>query len=156
MIHLTAHDFRPMPWANGKGTTIELYRQETDHLQLRLSRAQVVEDGPFSLFPGIQRNLTVLTGPGFDLVGTTTFQARPLQPIAFPGDLVLRAINVTGPSEDFNVMRAAHLPAPRVRVTQGPAKGALLVLAAAPGFALYDLILTETEITLPVPVIEVS
>ena len=156
MIHLTASDFRPMPWANGKGTTIEMYRLEDDVLRLRLSRAQVVEDGPFSLFPGIQRNLTVLTGPGFDLVGAQTYRARPLQPIAFPGDLALQAVNVTAPSEDFNVMRAAHLPAPQVRVTQGPARGALLILAAAPGLNLYDLILTETEITLPVPVIEVN
>ena len=30
------------------------------------------------------------------------------------------------------------------------------VLAPAPGLNLYDLILTETEITLPVPVIEVN
>jgi environmental stress-induced protein Ves len=156
MIHLTAKDFHPMPWANGKGTTIEMLRQETDHLQLRLSRAQVVEDGPFSLFPGIQRNLTVLTGPGFDLVGDLTLHARPLRPIAFPGDIALRAVNVTAPSEDFNVMRAAHLPSPRVRITQGPAKGALLILQAAPGLSLYDLILTETEISLPVPVIEVN
>ena len=149
MIHLTAKDFRPMPWANGKGTTLELYKTET----LRLSRAQVVEDGPFSLFPGIQRNLTVLTGPGFDLVGDATFHARPLTPIAFAGDLKLSAVKVTAPSEDFNVMSPT---ARRVRVTQGPAKGALLILQAAPGLKLYDLILTETEITLPVPVIEVS
>jgi environmental stress-induced protein Ves len=82
-------------------------------------------------------------------------QARPLIPIAFSGDLALRAVNVSAPSEDFNVMRAAHLTPPRVRVTRGPAKGALLILAAAQGLRLYDLILTEDEITLPVPVIEV-
>nr|WP_227754534.1 HutD family protein [Stagnihabitans tardus] len=146
---MTTKDFRPMPWANGKGTTLELYKTPN----LRLSRAQVVEDGPFSLFPGIQRNLTVLTGPGFDLVGDASFQARPLTPLAFAGDLRLSAVNVTAPSEDFNVM--SPTPA-RVRITQGPAKGALLILQAAPGLALYDLILTETEIILPVPVIEVS
>ena len=74
--------------------------------------------------------------------------------MAFSGDLALSAQGVTAPSEDFNVMA----PAPRnVRVVaQGPVKGALLILAPAPGLALYDLILTETEITLPVPVIEVS
>lgn len=149
MIHLTAKDFRPMPWKNGKGTTLELYKTET----LRLSRAQVIEDGDFSLFPGIMRNLTVLSGPGFDLVGDASLQARLLQPLAFAGDLHLRAVNVTAPSEDFNVMAPT---ARSVRVTTGPAKGALLALAAAPGLALYDLILTETEITLPVPVIEVS
>lgn len=150
MIHLTDKDFRPMPWKNGKGTTLELYRTEG----LRLSRAQVVEDGPFSLFPGIARNLTVLSGPGFDLVGEGLFQARLLQPVAFSGDLALSAQGVTAPSEDFNVMA----PEPRkVRVVaQGPVKGALLILAPAPGLALYDLILTETEITLSVPVIEVS
>ena len=67
---LTVTDFRTMPWANGKGVTVEMARADGPEGMLwRLSRASVVEDGPFSIFPGLERNLTVLTGPGFDLVG---------------------------------------------------------------------------------------
>lgn len=110
--------FRPMPWANGKGITLELLRLDGPQgLLFRLSRAQVVEDGPFSLFPGIARNLTVLTGPGFALRGAgIDLQALPLQPVDFPGDVAIRAEGVTGPSDDFNVMRARSLPQAPVRV----------------------------------------
>ncbi len=53
MIHLTAADYTRQPWKNGRGTTTELWRQDRDGaLWVRLSRAAVVEDGPFSLFPG--------------------------------------------------------------------------------------------------------
>ena len=47
-----------------------MMRVHDDHgLVWRLSRASVVEDGDFSLFPEVERNLTVISGPGFDLVG---------------------------------------------------------------------------------------
>jgi hypothetical protein len=101
-----------MPWANGKGVTIEMARADgPDGMLWRLSRASVVEDGPFSVFPGVERNLTVLTGPGFDLVGQGLhLTARPMVPVAFAGDVPLRADGVTAPSDDFNVMTARALP----------------------------------------------
>ncbi len=122
MRHLTAADYRVMPWANGKGTTTELWREDRDGAMLwRLSRANVVEDGQFSLFPGINRNLTVLSGPGFDLVaGDLHLPAHPLQPVAFAGNLAIRAVGVAGPSDDFNVMVSTSLPPPVVTVTAGP------------------------------------
>lgn len=111
-------DFRTMPWANGKGVTVELARLDRDGvLQWRLSRASVVEDGPFSLFPGVERNLTVLTGPGFDLIGSGLhLAARPFAPVAFPGDVAIAAAGVSAPSDDFNVMTARALPRPQVTV----------------------------------------
>ncbi len=117
---LTPDRYRRMPWANGKGVTEEMLRIDgPDGLVLRLSRAQVVEDGDFSLFPGIDRSLTVLTGPGFDLEGDgLALQARPMLPVAFPGDVPVRAIGVTAPCDDFNVMTARALPRPEVRVMQ--------------------------------------
>ena len=116
--HLTAADYRPMPWANGKGVTIEMARADGPEGMLwRLSRASVVEDGPFSIFPAVERNLTVLTGPGFDLVGQGLhLAARPMVPVAFAGDIPLQAEGVTAPSDDFNVMTARSLPRPQVRV----------------------------------------
>lgn len=127
--------FRRMPWANGLGVTVEILRIDgPDGLLLRLSRAKVVGVGPFSLFPGTERNLTVLSGPGFDLEGEgIALAARPLVPVAFPGDVPLRAERVTGPSEDFNVMTARTLPRPVARVLQ---EGAELEAEWVFGYAL--------------------
>ena len=112
MQHLTRADYRRMPWANGRGVTVEMWREDVDGaVSLRLSMATVAEDGPFSLFPGIDRVLTVISGPGFDLVGEgMRLRADPLRPIAFSGDVALRATGVTGVSEDFNVMMARGGP----------------------------------------------
>jgi environmental stress-induced protein Ves len=119
--HLTGADFRVMPWANGRGTTTELWREDRDgQLFWRLSRARVVEDGAFSLLPGVARNLTVINGPGFDLVGEGLhMRAVPFHPVAFGGELAIRAAGVTAPSDDFNVMTAADAPRPDVQVLTG-------------------------------------
>lgn len=130
MILRTAADYRVMPWANGRGQTTELLRET----HLRLSIATVTEDGPFSLFPGIARNLTVISGPGFRLQGAgIDLAANPLCPVAFPGDLAVSAAGVTAPSEDFNVMTPASHSSPQVWLADGhiPAGGRLFLLATA-------------------------
>lgn len=155
--HLSARDFRTMPWANGKGVTVELLKLERDgRLFLRLSRAMVVEDGAFSLFPGIERNLTVLSGPGFSLVGEgIDLTARPLVPVAFPGDVAVRATGVAAPSEDFNVMTDRSLPKPDVWLQEsGEVTGRIAVLALQAGrVAQHDLILTDEGLRLDFPAI---
>ena len=122
MIHLTPADYRTQPWKNGRGTTTELLHltDPAGKTLLRLSRAAVVEDGPFSLFPEIDRNLTVLTGAGFRLTGPgLDLRCDPLIPVAFPGDVQVRATETNShPSDDFNVMTAHHLPRPEVTVVQ--------------------------------------
>lgn len=162
--HLSAADFTPMPWANGKGTTVELLRVIQDgRMILRLSRAMVVENGAFSIFPGVVRILTVLSGPGFDLVGDGVhLHARPLHPVAFAGDISVQAMGVTQPCEDFNVMTAADLPPARVTVQPAGAlaQGALLALQAgrigAVDVAQYDVVLTDQPLTANIPVIAVQ
>ena len=153
--HLTPADYTCQPWKNGRGTTTELWRLERDgKLLVRLSRAAVVEDGPFSLFPGIARNLTVLSGPGFRLTGAGhDFRCDPLLPVSFPGDVALAASETGGQqSDDFNVMTADHLPRPVVKVTRNdalPAGGLLALYALGPclvngrSVGREDLILTE-------------
>jgi uncharacterized protein len=131
MIHLTRADYRIMPWANGRGQTMELWRD--DHL--RLSIATVAEDGPFSIFPGIARNLTVISGPGFHLAGDgIALHAAPLTPVTFPGDVAVRAVGVTAPSDDFNVMTQAAGARPRVWLAEGDIayRERLFLLAIAP------------------------
>jgi len=135
MLHLTPADYTRQVWKNGRGSTVELWRLERDGaLLVRLSRAAVVEDGPFSLFPGIERNLTVLSGPGFRLSGAgLDHWCRPLVPVAFPGDLAVSATETGGlASEDFNVMTARVLPRPEVWLAKPgeiPAGGTIALLA---------------------------
>ncbi len=125
-----------MPWANGLGQTVEMVRVDGERgLVWRLSRAMVVADGPFSVFPGVARSLTVIDGPGFDLVAAAgRLKADPLVPVAFDGGLLIRAENVTAPCADFNVMTAVGLPRPMVRVigpdTLRPDAGGLVALFA--------------------------
>ena len=158
--HLTAADYKTMTWANGKGVTVEMLKvEENGQLLWRLSRASVVENGDFSRFPGIERNLTVISGPGFDLLGGELhLKAKPLLPVAFPGDTPIRAEAVTTPSDDFNVMTARHLARPEVGVITGTAqlRGgdtlAIFALTAARvnGLTLapYDLLLTDEPASL--------
>ena len=154
--HLTPAEYTAMPWANGRGTTVEMLRETGPDggLLLRLSMASVVENGPFSIFPGIERNLTVISGPGFDLVGETRITAAPLIPIAFPGDVPIAALGVTGPCDDFNVMTVRALPLPVVCVeTDGqiiPQKaGRLAIFSLSAGsvsrqtVGKHDLIITH-------------
>lgn len=164
MRHLTPADYIRQTWKNGKGMTVELARAEdAGMLQWRLSMATVAEDGPFSIFPGIERNLTVISGPGFRLVGAgLSLDCRPMVPVAFPGDVTLAAVGTDGvASEDFNVMTARHLPRPDVQVRDGTgpvaAGGLLAVLALTPvqvsGRRLerHELILAEDALELETP-----
>lgn len=158
--HVTPADYRHQPWANGRGVTVELARADgPDGLIWRLSMATVAEDGPFSLFPGIERNLTVISGPGFRLEGSgIALDARPLVPVAFPGDVALAATEVTAPSHDFNVMTARSLPRPEVAAltseTRVEAGGLLAVFAldtahvAGRNLARHDLVLTTAPVHL--------
>lgn len=154
--HLTAADFKVMPWANGRGQTVEMFRMERDGALLwRISRAAVVEDGPFSLFPGVDRVLTVTSGAGFDLRGDASLRADPLKPLAFSGDMALRAEGVQAPCEDINVMvRRGAMRAGVAVQDGGTAMGAMVALIAlAPLRAgwleavRHDLILTDKPIT---------
>lgn len=157
--HLTQADYKTMPWANGKGVTVEMLRVEDNGLLWRLSRASVVENGDFSIFAGIERNLTVISGPGFDLLGDGLhLMAKPLLPVAFAGDTPIRAEAVTAASDDFNVMTARTLPRPNVAVITGQAElrgGDMLAVFALTAarvnslmLAAYDLLLTDEAASL--------
>lgn len=108
---LTAADFRRLPWQNGRGTTLELVRYDdaAGALLWRLSVADVIEPGPFSPLPGIDRVITLIDGEGFDLdFGSARpgVPLRPFEPLAFSGDWRTTATAVHSASRDFNVMTA--------------------------------------------------
>lgn len=138
--HLTAADYRVQPWANGRGQTVELARADGPAGMIwRLSVATVAEDGPFSRLPGVQRSLTVIDGPGFDLVGSGVhLRCDPLRTVAFDGNVALAAAGVTAPSRDFNAMVARPLPPPEVWLAQGAVRAGGLIALHALGAATVD------------------
>lgn len=169
MRHLSRADFRAMPWANGRGETLELWRETAPDgsLSLRLSVATVAEDGPFSRLPGIERVLTVIEGPGFRLTGDAELAVRPLEPVAFSGDLGLSAAGVAAPSRDFNVMTARALPRPVVQVVPGgavpvPPGGRVFLLAlsalnvAGQGVSAGDLLVLDAPVAIAGPAVAVT
>lgn len=107
---IRAVDCRPMPWKNGGGVTTEIMAWPPaaglDDFDWRISMAQVASGGPFSVFPGIDRTLTVLAGTMRLQAGEA--QAAVLspqsQPYAFSGDACTEAVLIDGPVLDFNVM----------------------------------------------------
>ena len=125
---LGAGDYRRMPWKNGGGETIEIAvwppQAGLDTFDWRVSLAHVGANGPFSVFPGIERTLAVVEGAGIDLVFADR-RVLPLTPrdlpIAFPADVPVSGRLHRGPITDLNVMsrrgRVSHavtrLVAPR-------------------------------------------
>lgn len=108
---LRAGDRRVTPWKNGGGSTSEIavYPTEADlsSFDWRVSIATVVSDGPFSVFPGIDRTLAVLSGAGIQL-GINGDAPKRLgvadAPFAFPGDAAVHGALIDGPIVDLNVM----------------------------------------------------
>jgi environmental stress-induced protein Ves len=107
---LAPADYRSMPWKNGAGTTIEI-AVFPEHAGLndfawRVSRAQVVADGGFSHFAGIDRSLALLHGAGMRLTQDgVSQQVDAHNNIArFPGDVPVHAELVDGAISDFNLM----------------------------------------------------
>nr|WP_275976297.1 HutD family protein [Geothrix alkalitolerans] len=103
---------RLVPWKNGGGTTLELAVEPPDGslatgFRWRLSSAEVASSGPFSAFPGLERWLWLLDGPGFDIDfgarGRTNLHV-PLVPLRFLGEWPADATLLDGPSVDLNLM----------------------------------------------------
>ncbi len=73
MKHIRAADYFRMPWKNGRGYTDQIAiepigaNSSSDGFDWRLSAATVSEDGPFSIFEGCDRWLTVIEGNGLKL-----------------------------------------------------------------------------------------
>jgi len=110
-------EYRRMPWKNGGGETVEIAvapaGASLDAFDWRVSMAHVASSGPFSRFPGVDRTLAVLEGPGIRL-SIAGRKAVPLRrdtpPFGFSGDDPAEAELIDGAIEDLNVMtrRAGH------------------------------------------------
>ena len=125
---LSPADYRRMPWKNGGGYTTEIatFPAGSDFASFawRVSIAEVLRDGPFSPFPGVDRTLVLLAGGGMRL----TEESAPIElrtafePMDFSGDASLQCSLLAGPVRDFNLM-----------VRRGKARGSIVVCRDAGG-----------------------
>jgi len=116
---IRATTYRRMPWKNGGGETAEIAIAPTgarlEDFDWRISMARVDGDGPFSVFDGVDRTLTILTGAGMqlDIAGQGRRELSPeSEPFAFAADVATTATLLSGSITDLNVMtrrgRATH------------------------------------------------
>ncbi|MFS8145898.1 HutD-family protein [Rhizobium sp. R635] len=108
---LRASDHKRMPWKNGGGETVEIAVSPEDAglagFDWRVSMATVATDGPFSIFPGIDRTLVILDGNGMvlDIEGSApALLTTASDPLAFPADIPVAARLQDGAITDLNVM----------------------------------------------------
>ncbi|MDR9772789.1 HutD family protein [Rhizobium hidalgonense] len=108
---LRAGDYKRMPWKNGGGETVEIAVSPDDAglagFDWRVSMATVATDGPFSIFPGIDRTLVILDGNGMvlDIEGSApALLTTASDPLPFPADIPVAATLQDGAITDLNVM----------------------------------------------------
>lgn len=102
---------RRLPWKNGQGVTLELAiappGAELHDFEWRISSAKVETAGAFSLFPGIDRSLGLLSGAGLrlELPERASLRLDRDNPVvSFPGELQIQAEPLGGAVCDFNLM----------------------------------------------------
>lgn len=107
---LRACDRSAVPWKNGRGLTREIATQPEgsgfDDFDWRLSIAEVRSGGPFSSFPGIERQMAVLSGR----LVLSIAEGEPLSvspqspPLRFAGEVPVLAQPPDEPVIDLNLM----------------------------------------------------
>jgi environmental stress-induced protein Ves len=129
-----------MRWKNGGGWTTEIAIENGDDngFAWRVSIADVETDGDFSIFPGIDRSLLVLSGNGMaldDRSGPPHVLRSLESPHVFRGEVPIYARLLDGPTRDFNVMTRRsfythtleiHRPGKPVKITRTPTQSVLV------------------------------
>ena len=102
-----AQDAPAQVWRNGGGKTRELFTWPAEGAwRLRISRADIEADGPFSAFPGVSRWFAVLQGAGVMLALNGVQQVLHAGDAAlqFDGALAPDCNLLDGPTQDLNLM----------------------------------------------------
>ncbi|MBT2747378.1 MULTISPECIES: HutD family protein [unclassified Lysobacter] len=115
---IPANEYRRERWRNQFGWTREIVRMsrqaggvdrpvEGEDWDWRLSIAEIERDAPFSAFPGIDRELVLLSGNGLRLRfndGEAHELLPPHDKLRFPGEREVLGELLDGPTHDFNLM----------------------------------------------------
>ena len=102
-----AVDRTPQPWKNGLGVQYEIVCDGSlpDDWTWRLSTADITQDVPFSVFPGVNREFCVADGNGVVLtINGVEHRCEPGSITKFRGDDVVFARLIDGPMKALNLM----------------------------------------------------
>ena len=104
IIH--AYDLPEVTWKNGGGVTREIaVAHEGEQVLWRLSLADITADGPFSLFGGLTRVLTVVEGAGMTLKTPHNYlRAEVHKPVSFDGATKIYSTLNNGSVRALNLM----------------------------------------------------
>ena len=130
-------EHRAMPWANGLGTSYEVAsdRNADGEWTWRVAIAPVVEDGPFSVMSGVDRELVVIEGNGMVLeVDGESVECLSGRVVRFSGDSTTFARLVDGPVVDLGLM-----------TVRGLITGSMVVIADAGDADESDVIVAVGE-----------
>jgi environmental stress-induced protein Ves len=128
---LSPTDYQRTRWKNDGGWTTEIARSADDSatgFRWRVSIAEIESDGPFSSFPGVERDLLLLEGNGVELDiddASPRKLAQRFERVHFAGEAKVDCRLVAGPTRDFNVM--ARREAVRAEVIARPLVGSMVV-----------------------------
>ena len=105
---IPANEYQRVRWKNGLGWTREISRvPDRDDWGWRLSIAEIERDADFSAFPGIDRELVLLSGNGLRIAfddGETHVLLPPHDQLRFAGERKARGELLDGTTHDFNLM----------------------------------------------------
>ena len=159
LTHLTARQYKVMPWKNGGGMTTEILiepKPEGGHLW-RLSIAEVAQSGPFSDFSGFDRTIMLIDGSGFTLDFDPASSSgapskridRPYEPFAFDGGWKTDCTLIDGPIRDFNLMAARDAGPAELTVARLDRGGVSVAPAKVVVFHAFDGDATVSSHPLP-------
>jgi environmental stress-induced protein Ves len=97
----------PQPWKNGLGVQYEIVCDGSlpDDWTWRLSTADITQDVPFSIFPGVNREFCVADGNGVVLtINGVEHRCEPGSITKFRGDDEVFARLIDGPMKALNLM----------------------------------------------------
>ena len=130
---LRTSDYRRGRWKNDGGWTTEIAREPADSAAdfvWRVSIADIESDGPFSSFPGIDRDLVLLAGTGMELAIDDAEPVRiegRFQQLRFRGEQSVECRLLGGPTRDFNAM--VRRDAMTAEVVARPLVGSMVIFA---------------------------
>ena len=139
IARLRSRDSRRVRWKNDGGWTTEIARgciggadAQGDGFDWRLSIADIESDGPFSPFPGMDRDLVLVAGNGIELdidEDTPLRLDRRFQQVRFAGEQRVGCRLLAGPTRDFNVI--VRRGAMAAETVARPLAGSMLVFPKA-------------------------
>lgn len=130
---LRREQYPEIPWKNGRGSARLLAVSPPgaafDAIDWQVSRPEIARDGPFSTFPGLDRQFMLVDGKGLTLRLRTDAEGpaferaitNPLEPFAFRGEWDVECRLHEGPVQVFNVMTRRGRAGARLEIVEASA-----------------------------------